>query len=333
MTSVGIQESDNNGIQKIAQKERKDFTSWVNTELKCFEEAYKQPPKNSNDIINMLEHYTAMCFLATQEMSRNKYWNDAVKMRTMGVVEEKLHLVIVRNLNYCTKGQGEKIADINQLIDEIINDKKQSAKLLQIIYALSYFSKIRIVGHDFIRLFVKIHKLNYRQPAKILGSLFIYIFYPIFYFKNSNFLYDPFVNQLCQLFSVIWLVPVIIFRAYGLTIAEYSVTPETENDDLENSSQFLWWVVLCNALIFIFFLSNLAQEYRNLQGHNYQFQISFPNYKNAENKKIELTKQVRRAIYFSNVWNILTYLLLMTLASYLLNEIFQWYPEISIGWG
>lgn len=266
-----------------------NFISWCNDETEAFLKKYDCKPRSAEEIIIMIDDYSAILVIVLDVMVKDDLFKDAISCRAAEVNAHRIEKRLLELLTHCAK------IDDN-LVDDICKNKSLLEKLMKQIYMLSYMKKTEIVACDFLQMCVTAHKRMNRQPAKFIGSTIVYFFYPLFHLKDSAFIYDPVVNQFGQLWSLLFVIPFMATRAVWFADLDRAL------DENGHRSAIIW---LCDGMILLWCIGLFLKCTIEWFGYDYEFKIV-----TKSGQTVGIDPKVKRFMYLSEIWSKIDLILL-----------------------
>ena len=188
--------------------------------------------------------------------------------------------------------------------------------VVKLIYAIHV---LNIPWYPFTQILLKHQKnlLEKNDNTKlVLISPIIYMFYGIFHRYKPDVLKIPLVNNLCQLYSTLLIVPIIITRCYLFAFP--------------SGNNFESPVLYLDIIMEIWWFSYLIQEIIQFRKESSLFEkgrfklMSFSEAQRSRKtiqRSDSFTKQLKNRKYLRNYWNQIDWLLIASMFVYFIAEV------------
>ena len=112
-----------------------------------------------------------------------------------------------------------------------------------------------LITHPVIEICIQTYHSKRTRTSKtkaILLSPLIYISYGYLFLKGNKYIKEPIVFNLCQLYSILIIAPVLFKRAFYFGLLQ--------NEEIKLQTKNKWYIGILDVCLFVWFISYLIQE-------------------------------------------------------------------------
>ena len=112
-----------------------------------------------------------------------------------------------------------------------------------------------LITHPVIEICIQTYHSKRTRTSKtkaIILSPLIYISYGYLFLKGNKYIKEPIVFNLCQLYSILIIAPVLFKRAFYFGLLQ--------NEEIKLQTKNKWYIGILDVCLFVWFISYLIQE-------------------------------------------------------------------------